>query len=189
MKGEKMYPKSFAGAATAAAVSALLAYAPAALAQQGGGQFGSEPGQRANYSSAPAEVQQVRGQIQDIRLVPIRGVDARNVLVLLKTQQGDNLVVDLGDRLRGLSLNAGDELAARGEVADLGNRRPILMANSFRYQGKTYDANRVAYYSGNRNQIGSMVGGSGPNQGPQPYSGSHANWGSNPNSKWGGSNR
>lgn len=181
-----MAPKNFFGAAAAVAVSALLIHASPALAQ-GAGQYGNEPNQRANYSSAPAEIQQVRGQIQDIRLVPIRGVNTRNVLVLLRTQQGNKVVVDLGDRLQGTDLNAGDELSARGDVADLGNRRPILMANSFRHNGSTYDVNRVAYNSGPGNRMGAMMGSSGPSWSPQPQWGPRANWG--PNANWGGANR
>ena len=98
--------------------------------------------------TALAQFRQVTGEILDIRAIPIRGVDARNVLILLETQQGERVVVDLGDRLRGVDLQAGGRLRARGKVVNIEGRRPILFANTFHHEGRTHVANRVGFFQG-----------------------------------------
>ena len=150
-----------AGAAIAMAVAAFMIDAPAASAQQGappsqqsqGPNLGPDmmPPQSQSQSqsqsspSAPAEIQQIAGQILAIRQVPIRGVRARNTLVLIGTRQGNKAVVDLGDRLQNLDLQPGQLLEARGRIVAIENRRTILLADAVRYDGLTYDVNRVAF--------------------------------------------
>ena len=137
-----MTAKLLKGAATAAILPALFVHAPAASAQQ------------RMQATAPAQVQQVMGEIVGIRRVPIKSANARNVLVLLETPRGNKIVVDLGDRLRNVNLRPGYTLRARGEVVNVGNRKPLLMASSFYYNGHPYDTNRVAFF-----QRGTQVGG------------------------------
>jgi hypothetical protein len=158
-----------AGAALAAAVSAFLVYAPAVSAQEQGGPPPQQPndqpriehpdiapppmrpqgmmGRSAPHqmvSSAPAENQQVHGQILDIRQVPVRGVRTQNVFVLIRTPQGNKVVVDLGDHVPG-DLRQNQELAARGNVVEIRRQRAVLLADAYRYGGMTFDANRVAF--------------------------------------------
>jgi hypothetical protein len=153
-----MTGRILAGTAAAAAVAMLL-QVPTASAQQwrdqqvrqyGGGQAMDRGGyqQRGMMRGTPAQYQQVTGEILDIRAIPIHGVDAENVLVLLETERGNRIVVDLGDRLGDVDLRAGDTLGARGEVVNIDGRRPILFASTFRHEGRTHETNRVAYFPG-----------------------------------------
>lgn len=155
-RGSAVTARFQAGAVIAIAVAAFVIHAPAASAQQGGpppqsrgpslGPDMMHPqSQSQAYPSAPAEIQQIAGQILDIRQVPIRGVKASNTLVLIGTPQGNKAAVDLGDRLQNLDLRPGQLLEARGRVVEIENRRTILLADAVRYGGLTYDVNRVAF--------------------------------------------
>lgn len=137
-----MTARFHAGAAIAMAVAAFVVEAPAASAQQGATPPQSQSQIR---PSAPAEIQQIAGQILAIRQVPIRGVRASNMLVLIGTRQGNKAVIDLGDRLQNLDLRPGGLLEARGRIVEIENRRTILLADAVRYDGLTYDVNRVAF--------------------------------------------
>jgi hypothetical protein len=146
-----------AGAALAAALSASLAYAPAASAQQQDAARAIAP------RGAPSDMQQVQGRILDTRQVPIRGVKAENELVLIETPQGNNVVVDLGDRQPNFPMQQGQLLQARGRVVEISNQRPILLADTFRYAGLTYDVNRVAFFEAERPEVARTT--AVPNQG------------------------
>jgi hypothetical protein len=107
-----MISKLFCGIAMAASLSLGLAYVPDASARQ--------QDRQTMQQSAPAQMQQVRGRILDVRMVPVNRARAQNVLVLLETSQGNRVVVDVGDRLRDMNFQRGEELRARGEVVTVG---------------------------------------------------------------------
>jgi hypothetical protein len=125
---------------------------PGAMQRDGWQQPGAMQRDRFQHRGAmrgmQAQYRQVTGEILDIRAIPIHGVDAENVLVLLETERGNRVVVDLGDRIGDVDLQAGDRLQARGEIVDIDGRRPILFANTFRHDGETHETNRVAYFPG-----------------------------------------
>jgi hypothetical protein len=66
---------------------------------------------------------QLTGQIMRTKEVEIRGTDLTNQVVLLQTDQGRQMVVDLGPmtNLRGLTLKAGAEIKVRGQPARIGD--------------------------------------------------------------------
>lgn len=134
-------------AVTAAALAALLVYVPAASAQQ---QSQGKPAGQQTQSAMPSQYQQVRGEITEIKPVKIRGANAQDTLVLLKTKDGQKRVVDLGHNLQGANLQKGQQLAARGRVVTVGGEKVILLADSFRYANKTYDAQRLAFRRNNK---------------------------------------
>lgn len=89
------------------------------------------------------EYQQLRGAIQEVRKVKLRGQNQRATLVLLETGQGNRAVVDLGTDVP-VSLRQGSQLAVRGRQVTIGDQRVVLQANAVRYEGRTLDVNRPA---------------------------------------------
>lgn len=113
---------------------------------QQGSQAGdrSRGAQSAQSQRAPMEYRQVRGTIQDVRRVQVRGSERPATLVLLRTQQGNRVVADLGTERLGIRLRQGEQLAVRGRPVSVGGQRIILQANAVRYGGRTLDVNRPA---------------------------------------------
>ena len=82
---------------------------------------------------------QVRGRIQAVKSVEVRGMEQPNVVALIRTRKGNQqLVVDLGprNRLRNLSLERGDQISVEGKLARVQDRS-ILVADRARIQGRT----------------------------------------------------
>jgi hypothetical protein len=74
----------------------------------------------------------------------VRGSERPATLVLLRTQQGNRVVADLGTERLGIRLRQGEQLAVRGRPVTIGGQRIILQANAVRYGGRTLDVNRPA---------------------------------------------
>lgn len=87
---------------------------------------------------------EVRGQIIKIKTVELRGLDARNTVVMLKTNRNDQrLIVDLGPepQLEALELDIGDELAAAGNVVRTGDKQ-YLVATKLKTKGQLSEIDR-----------------------------------------------
>ena len=82
---------------------------------------------------------QVRGRIQALKLVEVRGMDQPNVVALIRSRKGNQqLVVDLGprNRLRSVTLQRGGQISVEGKLARVQDRS-ILVADRARIQGRT----------------------------------------------------
>ena len=86
---------------------------------------------------------QLTGRIMRTKQVDIRGTDFTNQVALLQTDQGRQIVADLGPRanLRGFRLKPGAEIEVRGQPARVGDHL-VLMADQVSAGGKTVSVRR-----------------------------------------------
>lgn len=103
---------------------------------------GKPPEQQSPSREAPMKLSQVRGTVQGIRRVKLRGSDDHAILVLLRTADGRRAVADLGTGHPGIPLSEGDDLAVRGRPVRIGERKVILRAIAFRHQGRIHAVER-----------------------------------------------
>lgn len=103
---------------------------------------GGQSDARLQKQSQQVLQKQVSGTIIRSKDVQVRtlGQDTgeKNRVVLLQTQQGERLVVDLGNKqhLQGLSLQQGMQLQAQGRPVRIGDR-PVLLAERITVNGQT----------------------------------------------------
>jgi sporulation protein YlmC with PRC-barrel domain/nitrate reductase NapAB chaperone NapD len=104
--------------------------------------------QRQAGKQESAAEQQVSGQVQRTKNVEVRTLDPKgkaqqNRVVLLQTDQGRRIVVDLGpaQALQGVSLQQGAQLDASGQWIRIGDR-PVLWANQVTVDGKSMQIKR-----------------------------------------------
>jgi len=104
--------------------------------------------QRQAGKQESAAEQQVSGQVSRTKNVEVRTLDPKgkaqqNRVVLLQTDQGRRIVVDLGpaQALQGVSLQQGAQLDASGQWIRIGDR-PVLWANRVSVDGKTVQIKR-----------------------------------------------
>ena len=78
-----------------------------------------------------------------MRTLDPKGKAQQNRVVLLQTDQGRQIVVDLGpaQALQGVSLQQGAQLDASGQWIRIGDR-PVLWANQVTVDGKTMQIKR-----------------------------------------------
>jgi sporulation protein YlmC with PRC-barrel domain len=98
--------------------------------------------------SQQAAQQQVAGQVKRTKNVEVRTLDPKgqakqNRVVLLQTDQGRQVVVDLGPSpaLQGVSLQQGTQLNASGQWIRIGDR-PVLWATQVTVDGETIQIKR-----------------------------------------------
>jgi sporulation protein YlmC with PRC-barrel domain len=86
---------------------------------------------------------QLTGRVMRTKQVDIRGTDFTNQVVLLQTEQGRQIVADLGPmtNLRGFRLKPGAEIEVRGQPARIGDQL-VLMADQVSAGGKTVSVRR-----------------------------------------------
>ena len=72
----------------------------------------------------------ISGTIRKTKEVEVRGQDHDNLVVQLKTNRGDRMIVDLGnvERIEDLDLQRGDHLTAWGRTVNIGDKR-VFMAH------------------------------------------------------------
>jgi len=106
-------------------------------------QSGSPHGER-DLSSARHRWKFLSGEIERVKKVKIRGTQQENLAVLVFTDRGNRVVVDLGpiNQFRDIELRSGDYISARGPVFNI-NGRLVMFAKELRADEQTVRINRA----------------------------------------------
>lgn len=100
--------------------------------------------EQAGQTVAKRESREVSGQIVAMKEVEVRGTNAKNRVVMLKTSKNDRrLVVDLGPAtgLQGIQLKEGNEIAVSGPIVEIRDRT-FLVADKLKSGDKTVEIQR-----------------------------------------------
>jgi hypothetical protein len=105
---------------------------PAEPSQAGGGQGQSQ----GNWS-------ELRGKIIDQKQIGVEGTDTPNTVVLLQTEDGQQVAIDLGPEgaLSGANLRNGDPAHIKGVMISVGGN-PVFVARELDLGGKTWQITR-----------------------------------------------
>jgi hypothetical protein len=125
-------------------VAATLLFAGAALAQtngsQSGGQTQAQAGTQGGQEQQANQQQshQVKGQVVREKEVTVKATGKKNKVVLLKTEDGEYVAVDLGptEQLEKVQVMTGEPTEARGRAVRIGDR-PVLWADELMVGGET----------------------------------------------------
>jgi predicted small integral membrane protein len=129
-------------ATVTAAVAALLAltFTAADARSRTDQRFGMDD-QRS--SQRGEQWKHISGTIKKTKEVEVRGQDQDNLVVQLKTNRGDRMIVDLGnvEHIEDLDLQKGDHLTAWGRTVTIGGKR-VFMAHKIRANDETVEIER-----------------------------------------------
>jgi hypothetical protein len=111
---------------------------PVLMARQVQAQGQTMQVQRQQQGMTRQQAKQVTGQIKRMKEVNFRGTDQTNQVVLLETQQGRQLAVDLGNvqNLQDFNLQQGTQIQVQGKPVRIGDRM-VLLANQLEANGQT----------------------------------------------------
>ena len=121
-----------------AALALMLGSALAQRTDRGEQQQGQQRQQR--------QQKQVSGQVLSSKSVQVRQQGqnvGKNMVVMLETQDGQRVIVDLGPskNLQDVNIQQGDQISARGQLVRIGDR-PVLLAEQVRAQGQNRQVQR-----------------------------------------------
>ena len=101
--------------------------------------------QESSQQSQPTrhESQQVSGQVQDVKELKVKGMEKKHQVVRLKTQDGRQIIADLGAKkeLRDLSIKSGQQLTVQGPMFRVSGK-PFLIAEQVSTDGRTAKIDR-----------------------------------------------
>jgi len=111
--------------------------APDRLSQRAQQAVESEP------QPAQPSRQLVSGQVQTVKELKVKGTGKTHQLVRLKTQEGKQVIADLGTKreLRDLNLTSGQQLTVQGRPLKLSGK-PFILADQISTDGKTVQIDR-----------------------------------------------
>lgn len=92
---------------------------------QAGAQPGAQPG------ALPGQTVSLTGSVVNKTEVQVQGQDVMNQIIVLRTDSGRSVVVDLGSipDLQGISVNQGDRITVTGQSVRIGNRTFFLASD------------------------------------------------------------
>ncbi len=109
----------------------------------GGHQSSQQAQTQSGQTSQQASRQTLSGQVQTVKELKVKGTGKTHQLVRVKTQEGQQIVADLGTKreLRELNLTNGQQVTIQGRQLRV-NGKPFLLADQISTDGKTVQIDR-----------------------------------------------
>lgn len=90
-----------------------------------------------------SDFKKVTGTVKRMKHVELRGQGRENLVVQLRTKNGERTLVDLGDaeELEDIDIQKGDRISAWGRSVNIGDKH-VFMAHKLRANGESFDIER-----------------------------------------------
>lgn len=90
-----------------------------------------------------SDFKKVTGTVKKMKNVELKGQGRENLVVQLRTKNGERKLIDLGDaeELEDIDIQKGDRISAWGRSVNIGDKH-VFMAHKLRANGETIDIER-----------------------------------------------